>query len=70
MSSVKSITQSIAEFMLWLVVLGALIIATLGAWMQHFITSISEEMWVMLVIGVIIPPLGWLHGWLIWLGIL
>ena len=65
-----SIIKEIAEWLFWLAVLCALVMATIGAWIQHFITSIAEEMWVLLIIGVIVPPLGWLHGWLVWLGVL
>lgn len=45
-------------------------LATVGAWVQHFITTVSEEMWVLLVVGAIIPPVGVLHGWLVWFGVL
>lgn len=45
-------------------------LATVGAYIQHFVTSINEEMWVLLVLGAVIFPLGMLHGWLVWLGVL
>ena len=48
----------------------AVILATVGAWIQHFITTVSEEMWVLLVVGAIMPPVGVLHGWLVWTGVL
>ena len=48
----------------------AIIVATAGAWIQHFITTVSEEMWVLLVVGAILPPVGVLHGWLVWVGVL
>lgn len=48
----------------------AFVLATVGAWVQHLITTVSEEMWVLLVVGAIIPPVGVLHGWLVWFGVL
>jgi len=48
----------------------AVFLATAGAWIQHFITTIQQEMWVLLVVGALAPPVGVLHGWLVWLGVL
>lgn len=45
-------------------------LATFGAYIQHFVTAINEEMWVLLVLGAVIFPVGMLHGWLVWLGVL
>lgn len=45
-------------------------LATFGAYVQHFITAINEEMWVLLVLGAVIFPVGMLHGWLVWFGVL
>ena len=47
----------------------AVILATFGAYVQHFITTVSSEQWVLMVLGAIIPPIGMLHGWLVWLGV-
>lgn len=44
--------------------------ATVGAYIQHFITTVSQELWVVMVVGAIIPPVGMLHGWLVWLNVL
>ncbi|PHS59672.1 MAG: hypothetical protein COB03_02185 [Alteromonas sp.] len=45
-------------------------LATFGAYIQHFVTAINEEMWVLLVLGAVIFPVGVLHGWLVWFGVL
>jgi len=45
-------------------------LATFGAYIQHFVTAINEEMWVLLVLGAVIFPVGMLHGWLVWAGVL
>jgi hypothetical protein len=47
----------------------AILAATLGAWLQHFYTCITEETYLLLIAGAILPPLGILHGWAVWLGI-
>lgn len=47
----------------------ALIVAVPAAYIQHFISTIQAEQWVVLVIGAIMPPLGVLHGILVWLGV-
>ena len=62
----KDMMRVLAAVFLWL----SIVVATLGAWVQHFITSVSQEMWVLMVLGAIAPPIGMLHGWLVWLGVL
>ena len=47
------------------------VVATIvAAYIQHFITTISGEQWVVLVVGAVMPPLGVLHGILVWMGVL
>lgn len=41
---------------------------TVGAWIQHVITCIAEQNWILLAFGVIVPPVGWIHGIGVWLG--
>lgn len=53
-----------------MILMAATMILMVGAWIQHFITSIAQELWVLLVLGAVIPPLGVLHGILVWLGVL
>lgn len=45
------------------------IIATIGAWIQHVITCIATEQWILLVVGAIVAPVGVIHGWGVWLGV-
>lgn len=40
-----------------------------SAYVQHFITTIHAEQWVLLVVGAVMPPLGVLHGMLVWMGV-
>jgi ammonia channel protein AmtB len=42
----------------------------IGPYIQHFIRTIENDNMVLLVIGALLFPLGWLHGLLIWLGVL
>ncbi|WP_422023423.1 hypothetical protein [Pyruvatibacter mobilis] len=39
------------------------------AWVQHIITCITTEAWVLLVVGAFAFPVGVIHGWLIWFGV-
>jgi hypothetical protein len=47
----------------------ALFIATFGAWLQHLYTCFVTETYLLLIAGAVFPPIGILHGWAIWLGI-
>lgn len=55
----------------WKTVFGlvALIIITMGAWIQHIITCINDAEWLFLIAGAILPFIGMIHGWGIWLGV-
>lgn len=50
-------------------VLAILLVANVAAWVQHFITTLAAEAWVLLAVGAFVPFVGIIHGWLIWLGI-
>jgi|GEM_PF-3272218 len=40
----------------------------LASWAQHVLSCIREEQWILLIVGAIVPPVGWLHGIAVWLG--
>lgn len=64
----KSTKENI--LILWISFIGfTLLVVPFSAWIQHFITSINEELWVLLVIGVFVFPIGILHGFLVWFGV-
>jgi hypothetical protein len=46
------------------------LVLLLGPYIQHFIRTIEDDRMVLLIVGAILFPLGWLHGLLIWLGVL
>lgn len=37
------------------------------AWMSHVIFTIIHEMWVLLIVGSLLAPIGVIHGFMIWL---
>ena len=40
----------------------------LAAWVTHVVTCISDEKWILLLIGALGFPVGIVHGIGIWLG--
>lgn len=52
-----------------LLVMFAVWVACVGAFVQHLVTCIQNEAVLLLTVGVIIPPIGVLHGLGVWLGI-
>ena len=45
-----------------------LIVAMIPAWITHVVYSITNELWVVLVVGAVVPPVGVIHGFMIWFG--
>jgi hypothetical protein len=41
----------------------------LAAWATHVIVCIKTSSWILLVFGVFVPPIGWLHGFANWFGL-
>jgi hypothetical protein len=44
------------------------IIAVVGGWWTHILISLHAHDWAFLVFGVIVMPVGVLHGWGHWIG--
>lgn len=44
-------------------------ITLFAAWVTHVIHTIVNEQWVLMVVGAFIVPIGIIHGFIIWLGI-
>ena len=42
----------------------------IAAWFTHVIVCIKAAAWILLVIGIIMPPIGLVHGIAVWFGIL
>ena len=51
------------------IVLAAAVIfglSCVAAWLTHIVVCIKTATWVLLVIGIIVPPIGAIHGFMIW----
>lgn len=46
-----------------------LILCLIPAWITHVIYTISHELWVLLVVGALVPPVGIVHGFMVWFGL-
>lgn len=45
------------------------IVATLAAaWWTHIIVCIKASAWWLMLFGIIMPPIGWAHGFAVWFG--
>ena len=44
------------------------ILGILG-YLQHLVTTWANDQLMLFILGLIVFPIGVLHGWLIWLGI-
>lgn len=51
----------------FLMVLSA-ILSAIPAWITHVVFCITAQAWILLVIGGVIPPIGIIHGYMIWFG--
>ena len=45
-------------------------LALIGAWLTHVVVTIQTASWVLLVVGAFIPPIGIIHGFMIWFGLI
>lgn len=41
----------------------------IGGYVQHVVSTWAADQVVLFLIGFFVPPIGMVHGWLIWLGI-
>lgn len=60
-------TTKIEGGCLWTVLIITLL--SFPAWLTHVIYCFKTEAWGFLIAGAIAAPIGVIHGWLIWLGI-
>lgn len=45
------------------------LLSVVAAWATHVIVCINSASWVLLVVGVVVPPIGVLHGVAVWFGL-
>ena len=43
-------------------------LAAAAAWVTHVAVTIMAKAWVLLLVGALVPPVGVVHGVLVWLG--
>lgn len=58
--------QALTAILLWV----GVVTLTFGAWLTHVITCLVAGSWGLLIAGAIMFPIGIIHGWLIWLGLM
>jgi hypothetical protein len=58
---IAAITGSLLGFVMF--------ILTLFAWITHVVVCIKTASWILLIIGAFVFPIGVIHGWAIWFGI-
>lgn len=46
----------------------AFIFTWIAAWVTHVLVCIKAAAWVLLVIGIVVPPIGIVHGVGVWFG--
>lgn len=47
----------------------AIILTVIAAWVTHILVSIKASAWVLLIVGIFVPPIGWIHGIGAWFGL-
>lgn len=53
----------------WMLSFVAFLIMNAAAWVDNVIVCIQHQEWILLLIGTIVPPIGMIHGWGLWLGL-
>lgn len=48
----------------------AMFFVALSAWITHVITCIKASAWILLAFGCLVFPVGVIHGWCVWFGVL
>ena len=64
-SGEKKIIGSFGAIAIALIVLA---ISSAAAWVTHVVVTIIAKEWIFLAIGAFVPPIGVIHGWMVWLG--
>lgn len=50
------------------VIIFLLVSISIIAWVTHVIASISGGLWALLLAGILVPPIGIIHGIGVWFG--
>ena len=46
----------------------SVIFTGIAAWVTHVIKCIQHSEWILLIVGIFVPPIGWVHGIGVWFG--
>jgi len=57
----RSLDDSMTAFTAWLIMLFGLVVMTLPL-IVHVVSTVKSNWAAMLIIGLVIPPVGWVHG--------
>ena len=51
--------------------LGAIVFVLLvfASWVTHVLVCIKTGAWILLIFGIFVPPIGWIHGFGNWFGL-
>ena len=44
------------------------VVTTFAAWVTHVVVCIKTASWILLVFGIVVPPIGLVHGFGTWFG--
>lgn len=47
----------------------AIVLVVIAAWVTHVLISIKTSSWILLIVGILVPPIGWVHGIGAWFGL-
>lgn len=62
-SNVKFFTTVTAVFASF-----AALFTAMAAWVTHVVVCIKTTSWILLIFGIVVPPIGLIHGFGIWFG--
>ncbi len=46
-----------------------IVLVLVGSWLTHVVTCLIQAKYLLLLVGVIFPPIGVIHGFGNWLGV-
>lgn len=60
--------KNLTELVLGVLIYAVILVVPIAAWIQHIVTCIAEEAWILMLFGAFFFPIGVIHGIGIWLG--
>lgn len=55
---------------MWPIVSFVAVLTIIAAWVTHILVSIKTSAWILLIVGIFVPPIGWVHGVGAWFGLI